>query len=44
MTSAVDDLRGFLERVLGWADPRPVDRAIRLMERWVVQRIDYAKV
>jgi len=30
---AVDDLRRFLERVLGWGDPRPVDRAIRLMER-----------
>jgi len=36
MTAPADDLRGFLERVLGWADPRPVDRAIRLMERWVL--------
>jgi len=28
-----DVVREFLERVLGWADPRPVDRAVRLMER-----------
>jgi hypothetical protein len=33
MAAPADDLRQFIERVLGWGDPRSVDRAIRLMER-----------
>jgi len=36
VTTAPDDLRQLLERVLGWADSRPVDRAIRLMERFAL--------
>jgi hypothetical protein len=34
-----DDLRQFLERVLGWADPRPVDRALQLVERAATNRV-----